>query len=160
MTPLASFSCPTDIEDLMDASESFTMKGSPTKLQRTAGQTVVGRPTSPSHSSSDATISFEVLFDGVSQPYKFIDGAAHTAEPSEHPKVEFRISRKTQKSYLGFLLVLIEKTRSINNDALSSSSASLWWIKPEMSQFTIKGFQIDSNTRKDFRIHLPRPCQL
>lgn len=180
LQPLAAFTVPTDLEDLIDSGESFTTRGifddgtvdqSDKKVeliakksldvrQETAGksqpQQARQHPLAP---SSGAPIQFEVRYDGQRQPIEFRDGAAFIKEPREGQKVSFVVSRNgTDKTRYG-VLVRVNGENTLYRTRTPDSRAAMWILEPKATKFGIEGFQIDQGTRQEFRVLSDRASQ-
>jgi len=177
LTPLAKLSVPTDLEDLIDSGESFTTRGifdggsveqSEEKAEQleevvkkeallvrteTISETKPQASTKhPLAASSDAPIKFEVWYDNDLQEYEFRDGASFVREPAEGQQVILAVRRKgTDKKRYG-ILVRVNGENTLYKERTPDAKASLWILEPTLKEFSIRGFQLDSNERQAFRV--------
>lgn len=172
LQPLASFTVPTDLEDLIDAGESFSTRGihfsGSTISQKLKGLEKVkeqarkvrnetlsnSKPQQsdlhPLASNSNSPIKFEVWYDNQVQPIEFRNGAAFVKEPRQGQKVLFVVRRKgTDQTRYG-VLVKVNGENTLYRERKPDAKSSVWIFRPDTGAFSIRGFQIDKDTRQDF----------
>ena len=171
LTPLGSISVATDLEDLVDAGESYSTRGigvREAKVKPASFSSVVKQASNIRHETeenstpqstslhplgpdSDAPIRFEVLYDGVIQPFEFRNGGAFIKEPHEGQRVTFTVHRKNNDDRLG-VLVRVNGANTLYRRTRPDSRASLWTFKQGAPIFRIKGFYIDKSTIQEFKV--------
>ena len=174
LTPLATLTVPTDLEDLIDSGESFTTRGifdggrveeDKAKTEEvvrkkallvrteTLGESTPQRSTQhPFSSSSDAPIKFEVWYDNNLQNYEFRDGAAFVKEPQEGQQVILAVRRKGSDRNRYGIIVRVNGENTLYRERIPDAKASLWILEPNLTEFSIRGFQIDGGQRQQFRV--------
>ncbi len=175
-TALADFTVPTDVEDLMEAGESFSTRGIVVKgrarnsskavkqirtkalaiRNETLGKT---KPQKSRHHvlspGGDTPINFEIWYDNQIQPVEFRDGCAFVKEPHEGQKVMFVVRRNSSngsdKSRYG-VLIRLNGENTLYRQRIPDARAAIWILEPNSKTFTIRGFQIDKHTRQEFKV--------
>ena len=173
LQPLAKMTVRTDLEDLIDSGESFTTRGlfdngkitesgkkvelvvkrSSDIRQETLGKSQAQASRQhPLALTSDAPINFEVWYGNNLQPIEFRDGAAFVKEPLEGQKVSFLVRRKGADKKRYGILIRVNGENTLYRERTPDTRTSLWILEPNLKEFSVQGFQIDSGVRQDFRV--------
>ncbi|MEZ6128055.1 MAG: hypothetical protein R3C59_05200 [Planctomycetaceae bacterium] len=177
LSPLVSFTVPTDLEDLIDSGESFTTRGifdggnvNQSEEKKEEVEAVVKKQAllvrtetlndskpqeakqHPLSASADSPIKFEIWYDNDLQPFEFRDGAAFVKEPQEGQKVILAVRRKGNDTKRYGILVRVNGENTLYRERTPDAQASLWILEPDLKAFSIRGFQADGEERQQFRV--------
>ena len=73
-------------------------------------------------------------------------------EPAEGQQVILSVRRKIAEKKRYGVLVRVNGENTLYRERLPDPKASVWILEPEATEFGIYGFQIDTETRQDFRV--------
>ena len=86
-------------------------------------------------------VTMQVLYDGVAVPYKFSDGKARIAEPSEGQKIELILTKdQTDRRYA--VVVKVNGRNTLYQQQVPDAQCAKWVLSQPGIRKTIKGFQI------------------
>jgi hypothetical protein len=161
---VVSFTVEVDRTLLGDLGQSFFLSSRSLKTRRTraldleAADDAAVRDQSPGQTSTQTAerlLDFEICYDGRPQPYgpdpnnggKFL-----VAEPQQGQRVTFVLRNLTQERIA--VALMLNGKNSLYEQEGEPANCSLWIPKPSET-IEVKGFQVDQNTIKPFRVLSP-----
>lgn len=178
LTPVKLLEIQPDIDDLLDAGESFRVRGlfdnaklnlSETERKDEATKQAVltslkidtdktnekptdpePHPLSPDH--PDAPIRFEVRYDGQPQTIQFSGDQALVAEPKPGQTIEFVVTRPGSERPRLAVVVKVNGENTLRKQTLPDAQCGAWIFEPTMDIFGIKGFQMGDGQREPFLV--------
>lgn len=177
LTPVKLIEIIPDVDDLVDAGQSFRVRGifdnaelkmseterkdqATTEAVLTSLKTVSEEPStsttsehhplSPDH--DDAPIRFEVRYDGQPQTIHFAGGQAFVAEPSEGQRIEFVVTRPDRQRPRLAVVVKVNGENTLRKQTVRDAKCGAWIFEPTMDIFGIKGFQLEGGYREPFTV--------
>lgn len=177
-SPLARFSVPIDLEDLMESGQSFTtrgvfdhgsVRGTNSKsrfvadrlvrqqalairnetLFKTSPQAVSQHPLA---ATSNSPVQLEIWYGNERQSYEFRNGAAFIKTPREGQRVSLKVLRKGNDRKRYGILLQVNGENTLYRERKPAAKAAVWILAPEKNSFTIEGYQVDEKVREQFRV--------
>jgi len=124
------------------------------RLQDRAGQasTLVRAVPHPlQEKSAGLPVALTILYDGYEQPMRFVGNSAWVAEPREGQTVEFVLTRDGGRERYGVVLK-VNGENTIRKQRQEALYCSRWILDPGDGPYTVKGYQLDNDTRETFRV--------
>ena len=158
MEKVVEFDADADPFDLIDAGESFLLRGPLGDEEQQLAQVVmsaneVHRREAPHPlEDPDAPVKLQILYDNRSAPIAIRNGDAFVAEPRQGQAVSFVLRRKPGDTDRYALVLKVNGLNTLYKERLPELECRKWVLEPDRNAVTVTGFQSTTDKREAFRV--------
>ena len=155
---VAEFDAHVDPFDLIDAGESFLVRGAldddEQQLARVVKSASQVRMREQMHPLDDpgAPIDLKIRYNKRPVPIEHRDGEAFVREPRKGQQVSFVLKRKQPDRTRYAIVLKVNGLNTLYKQRLPELECTKWVLEPELDEIVLPGFQLTDNTSEAFRV--------
>ena len=155
---VVEFDADVDPFDLIDAGESFLVRGALDDDEQQLAQVVKTahgvRTRVQQHPVNDpgAPVDVEICYDEVRVPIEIRGGQAFVREPREGQRVSFVLKRKRPERTRYAVVLKVNGLNTLYKQRLPELECNKWVLEPELNEIKIVGFQLTDSESEAFKV--------
>jgi hypothetical protein len=154
---VARFEAAVDAEALVEAGESFLLRGAfdDGRVVENASKVQKALVSYPLTDTSAPPVTLEIRYDGHRAPIEIKGGRAFVAEPRQGQAVTLVLRRLDTSAQRYGVVLFVNGQSTLFKERGEASQCRMWVLGPNSPSAVIKGYQVDTTKAEAFRVLSP-----